>query len=132
MTQAAQLLVCFEKVCSCLKEENSFLQADDLTRVVEVVPRKQVAMQELEERLAAARETPEILQSAEVEQVVRQFNALAQINHQLLKKAVEVQSEIVSLILENVAQDQRSGYGPSGHYAVNKDVSGAFTLSSDV
>ncbi|MDN6041008.1 MAG: hypothetical protein L0I33_03230 [Acetobacter sp.] len=132
MTQAAQLLARFEKVCSCLKEENSLLQADDLTRVVEVVPRKQVAMQELEEQLAAARETPEILQSAEVEQAVRQFNALAQINHQLLKKAVEVQSEIVSLILENVAQDQRSGYGASGHYAVNKDVSGAFTLSSDV
>ncbi|KXV75649.1 hypothetical protein AD953_06630 [Acetobacter malorum] len=138
-TAQAHILACFEHICVYLEEENSFLQADDFSRVLEILPRKQVAMQALEVALAGggANDTGNVeskaaLATPEIEKAVEYFNVLAAQNHQLLRKAVDVQSEIVGLILENVAQDQRTGYGASGHYAVNKGSSGVFTFSSDV
>lgn len=133
----AHILACFDKVCAYLREENSFLEADDFSQVLQGLPRKQAAMQELQEALAAggadkAAEGQKEAITPKLEKAVEHFNALATQNHTLLKKAVDVQSEIVGLILENVAQDQRAGYGASGHYAVNKEGSGVFTLSSDV
>lgn len=144
MTQSAApehkpLLECFKTVCQYLEEENALLQADDFAQAVAVLPRKQAAIQELEAAVAAIKTgatdggaAGQALLTADIEAAVKRFNALAQLNHQLLQKAVAVQSEIVTLILDNVAKEQQAGYSATGHYATSKNADGAFTLSSNV
>ena len=131
------LLQAFAAVSGLLEQENTLLKAGSWQEVEALLPRKRALMDELRKLLPQEQIKPLTAEQRsataipEMEVVARQFNALVRANEELLQSAIAAQSTLIKLVLDDAAQEQRTGYGASGGYTLDPHA-GALALRSDV
>ena len=142
---SAQLLRCFEDVCTLIEKENDFLAAGKLSDAVALLASKQKQMEKLEHALEADAPPPiEGAQDgspvpgslrrhpAQLSEAARRFADLARRNRVLLRNAIDTQNTLLKLIVVDAVQDTGTAYGASGRYAVDSQAHAALALRSDV
>ena len=133
----ARLLQALGAVSTLLEQENTLLTAGQWQEVEKLLPRKRELMQTLHKLLPAAKAQPLTAEqrsahiSPETEAAFNHFNTLVRANDTLLQSAIAAQDTLIKLVLEDAVQEQRTGYGASGGYAVAAHTS-ALALRSDV
>ncbi|MFT8419488.1 MAG: hypothetical protein ABF636_11765 [Acetobacter sp.] len=132
-----RLLQGFQAVSALLEQENALLTAGEWQDVEKLLPRKRELMQVLRKLLPAGQAKPLTAEqrstkvTPEMEAAVKHFNTLVRANDTLLQSAIAAQGTLIKLVLEDAVQEQRTGYGASGGYAVGAHA-GALALRSDV
>jgi hypothetical protein len=134
----ARLLRRFQAVCAALERENELLVAGKLKDVAAMLPAKQKEMAALEDALSAngggtpSPEQKQALQTPEMEDAAKRFDALVRANRKLLRNAIDAQNAVIRLIVVDAAQETAAGYVSSGRYGVDTIARGALALRSDV
>ncbi|WP_338333303.1 hypothetical protein [Acetobacter sp. LMG 32666] len=132
-----RLLQAFGAVSALLEHENALLKAGQWQEVETLLPRKRDLMDVLRKLLPPGQTKPLTAEQrsatvhSEMEKAARQFNALVRVNEELLQSAIAAQSTLIKLVLDDAAQEQRTGYGASGGYTLDPHA-GALALRSDV
>ncbi|MDE7547816.1 hypothetical protein PY793_07430 [Acetobacter fabarum] len=132
-----RLLQAFEAVSTLLEQENTLLKTGQWQDVEALLPRKRILLETLRKLLPPEQTKPLTAEqrsagvSPEMEAAVTQFNTLVRANEELLQSAIAAQGTLIKLVLDDAAQEQRTGYGASGGYTVDSHA-GALTLRSDV
>ncbi|MCP1241688.1 hypothetical protein GOB86_05475 [Acetobacter lambici] len=133
----SRLLQAFGSVSALLEHENTLLKTGQWQDVEKLLPRKRELMDVLRKLLPPGQTKPLTAEqrSAKVEPdmeaAAKQFNALVRANEELLQSAIAAQGTLIKLVLDDAAQEQRTGYGASGGYTLDPHA-GALALRSDV
>ncbi|WP_354859754.1 hypothetical protein [Acetobacter fabarum] len=133
----SRLLQAFGAVSALLEQENTLLKTGQWQDVETLLPRKRMLMETLRKLLPPGQTKPLTAEqrsasvSPEMEAAAKQFNALVRANEELLQSAIAAQGTLIKLVLDDAAQEQRTGYGASGGYTVDSHA-GALALRSDV
>ncbi|MFH7811820.1 MULTISPECIES: hypothetical protein [Acetobacter] len=133
----SRLLQAFGAVSTLLEQENTLLQTGRWQDVETLLPRKRTLLDTLRKLLPPEQTRPLTAEqrsagvSTEMEAAARRFNTLVRANEDLLQSAIAAQGTLIKLVLDDAAQEQRTGYGASGGYTVDSHA-GALTLRSDV
>ncbi|MFT9418207.1 hypothetical protein [Acetobacter sp.] len=133
----SRLLQAFGAVSTLLEQENTLLQTGRWQDVETLLPRKRTLLDTLRKLLPPEQTRPLTAEqrsagvSTEMEAAARRFNTLVRANEDLLQSAIAAQGTLIKLVLDDAAQEQRTGYGASGGYTVDSHA-GALALRSDV
>ncbi|GAA3669288.1 MULTISPECIES: hypothetical protein [Acetobacter] len=133
----SRLLQAFGAVSALLEQENALLKTGRWQDVETLLPRKRTVLETLRKLLPLEQTRPLTAEqrsagvSTELEAAARQFNMLVRANEDLLQSAIAAQGTLIQLVLDDAAQEQRTGYGASGGYTVDSHA-GALALRSDV
>lgn len=133
----SRLLQAFGAVSALLEHENTLLKAGQWQEVETLLPRKRELMDELRMLLPPEQTRPLTAEqrsatvNPDMEVAAKQFNALVRTNEELLQSAIAAQGTLIKLVLDDAAQEQRTGYGASGGYTLDPHA-GALALRSDV
>ena len=133
----ARLLQALGAVSALLEQENALLTTGQWQDVEKLLPRKRELMQALHKLLPAEQTQPLTAEqrgtsiSPEAQAAFSHFTTLVRANDALLQSAIAAQDTLIKLVLEDAVQEQRTGYGASGGYAIGAHTS-ALALRSDV